>query len=126
MRRREFITLFSSAAWPFVARAQLAMPVIGYLAAGSPNKPFIAAFHEGLQEGGYVEGRTAAIEYRFANGQHDQLSALATDLVGRGVTVIFAEGGPQAALAAKQACDAGVPRARQRPGSAATRQTSAR
>lgn len=106
MRRREFITFFGSTAvgWPLAARAQQpVMPVIGYLAAGQPNKPFIAAFHEGLKEVGYVEGQTIAVEYRFANGQCEHLPALAADLVGRRVTAIFAEGGPQAALAAKQA-----------------------
>jgi putative tryptophan/tyrosine transport system substrate-binding protein len=106
MRRRDFIKRIAGSAavmWPLAARAQSAKPVIGYLAAGQPNKPFIAAFHEGLREGGYVEGQTIAVEYRFANGQSEHLSALAADLVGRRVTAIFAEGGPQAALAAKQA-----------------------
>ena len=79
------------------------MPVIGYLAAGLENKPLTAAFLAGLKDGGYVEGQNVAIEYCFANAQFDRLPALAIDLVARGVTVIFAEGGPQAALAAKQA-----------------------
>ena len=79
MRRREVITLCSAAAmWPLVVHAQSAMPVIGYLAGGSPNKPYIAAFHEGLREGGYVEGQNVAIESRFANGQYERLPALAT------------------------------------------------
>jgi len=82
------------------------MPVIGYLAFGSPNEPFIAAFRQGLKEGGYVEGQSVAFEYRFANGQYNQLPALAADLVGRRVAVIFTEGGPQTALAAKQATGA--------------------
>jgi ABC-type uncharacterized transport system substrate-binding protein len=105
MRRREFITLFSGVAamWPLIAHAQSAMPVIGHLGGGSPNKPYITAFHQGLKEGGYVEGQSVTIEYRFANGQYDRLPALATDLVGRGVTVIFAEGGSAAGLAAKRA-----------------------
>ena len=79
------------------------MLVIGYLAAGLENKPLTAAFLAGLKDGGYVEGQNVAIEYCFANAQFDRLPALAIDLVARGVTVIFAEGGPQAALAAKQA-----------------------
>ena len=82
MRRREFITLIAAAAWPVAARAQLAMPVIGYLAGGSPNKLYIAAFHQGLNEGGYVEGQNVAIESRFANGQYERLPALATELAG--------------------------------------------
>jgi putative tryptophan/tyrosine transport system substrate-binding protein len=105
MRRREFITLFSGAAtmWPLVAHAQSAMPVIGHLGGGSLNKPYIAAFHQGLKENGYVEGQSVAIEERFANGQYDRLPTLATDLVGRRVTVIFADGGSAAGRAAKQA-----------------------
>jgi putative ABC transport system substrate-binding protein len=105
MKRREFITLLSGAAgmWPVVARAQSAIPVIGYLVGGSPNKPYLAAFHQGLKEGGYVEGQNVAIEYRFANGQYSRLPALATDLAGRGVTAIFAEGGSNSAKAAKAA-----------------------
>jgi putative ABC transport system substrate-binding protein len=105
MRRREFITLCSSAAamWPLVVRAQSAMPVVGYLAGGSPNKPYIAAFHDGLREGGYVEGQNVAIESRFADGQYERLPALATELAGRGVAAIFAEGGSATGRAAKQA-----------------------
>jgi putative tryptophan/tyrosine transport system substrate-binding protein len=106
MRRRDFIKgiVGSGAAWPLAAHAQQSgMPVIGYLATGLPNKPFIAAFNQGLKEGGYVENQTVAIEYRFASGRPDQLPALATDLVGRRVAAIFAEGGPQSSLAAKHA-----------------------
>src|SRR5208337_3595022 len=105
MRRREFITLLSgvAAVWPLAARAQSAIPVIGHLHGGSPIEDYIAAFHQGLKEGGYVEGQNVAIEYRFANGQYDRLPALATDLVRRGVTAIFAEGGSAAGLAAKHA-----------------------
>jgi putative ABC transport system substrate-binding protein len=105
MRRRDFIALISGAATmrPLVALAQSAMPVIGYLGGGSPNKPYIAAFHQGFKEGGYVEGQNVAVEYRFANGEYGRLPALATELAGQGVTAIFAEGGSATALAAKQA-----------------------
>jgi ABC-type uncharacterized transport system substrate-binding protein len=105
MRRREFIRFFAGAAvmQSVAIRAQSAVPVIGYLGGGSPNKPYVAAFHQGLKEGGYVEGQNVAIESRFADGRYDQLPALATDLAGRGVTAIFAEGGSAPGRAAKQA-----------------------
>jgi ABC-type uncharacterized transport system substrate-binding protein len=108
MRRREFIAgLGSAAAWPPVARTQqAAMPVVGVLHQATFSelrRPLIEAFHRGLAEIGYVEGRTVAIEYRWAEDHYDRLPALAADFVRRQVAVIVALGGTPAALAAKAA-----------------------
>jgi len=107
MRRREFLGLVGGAAvaWPLSARGQPAMPIIGLL--GSASLALWAtrmhAFHQGLRETGYVDGRNVKIEYRWAEGRNDRLPALAADLVGRRVTVIVAPGSTPAALAAKAA-----------------------
>ena len=91
---------------PFRARAQKrALPVIGYLAPENPTAfaSRLGAFRQGLAEGGYSDGRNVAIEFRWAEGQHSRLKALAAELVDRRVDVIVAPGGAPAAIAAKAA-----------------------
>jgi putative tryptophan/tyrosine transport system substrate-binding protein len=109
MRRRDFLGILggAGAAWPVVARAQQAMPVVGFMMAGSRAalRDQITAFEAGLREMGFSEGQNLAFEYRFAEGQFDRFPAFASDLVHRQVSII-ATSSPQGALAAKRATTA--------------------
>jgi putative tryptophan/tyrosine transport system substrate-binding protein len=106
MKRREFITLIGGAAatWPLAAGAQQKLPTIGFFSAGSAAalRDWVAALVQRLRELGWIEGRTVAIEYRWADGHDERLAEIAAELVRRKVDVIVTHSaGP--VLVAKQA-----------------------
>jgi putative ABC transport system substrate-binding protein len=104
MRRREFITLIGgAAAWPFAARGQQAMPVIGFLRSASltDSTHIVNAFRQGLQEAGFVEGQNVTIEFRWADNNLDRLPSLVGELIALRVAVIIAN--TPSALAAEAA-----------------------
>jgi putative ABC transport system substrate-binding protein len=94
--------------FPAAAGAQSVSPTVGFLHGASPSYlgQFVDALRDGLRESGYVEGQTLNVEYRWAEGHYDRLSALAADLVDRRVAVILAMGGTEPARAAKAATSA--------------------
>ena len=106
MRRREFIALAGGmAVWPLAARAQQpAITLLGFLSNSSPDDSAsrAAGYRRGLNEAGYIEGQSVAIEYRWVEGHYDRLPPLAAELVQRRVAVIGADG-IEPALAAKEA-----------------------
>jgi putative tryptophan/tyrosine transport system substrate-binding protein len=107
MRRREFIAgIGSAAAWPVTAWAQQpTIPVIGFMSARSPEDTVevLKAFHNGLEQGGFIDSRNVNIEYRWARGDYSRLPVLATELLGRHINVLVATGGDASARAAKEA-----------------------
>jgi len=112
MKRREFIALLggATAAWPLAASAQqVTVPVVGLLLSGSrvSSEHVLREFHQGLAEGGYLDGRDVALEYRWAEDRNESFPQLAAELVQHGVNVIAAVGSP--AVAAAKAATTTIP-----------------
>jgi putative ABC transport system substrate-binding protein len=105
MKRRELLGLIAvGVAWPVVGRAQQkTVPLIGFLSSRSPqdSKPHLEGFLRGIEAFGYIDGKTVRIEYRWANGQYDQLRRLAGELAALKPAIIAAAGGAPSARAAK-------------------------
>jgi putative tryptophan/tyrosine transport system substrate-binding protein len=108
MKRRQFITLLGSTAvaWPLTARAQQPgkLRTIGFLGQStrSAASEWVAAFAQRLRELGWIEGRTVAIEYRWAEGREERFAEIAAEFVRLKVDIIVTSGTPQV-VAAKQA-----------------------
>ena len=108
MRRRDFITFLAGGmtVWPLAGRAQQKpMPVIGFVHLHSPQltREYLAAFHRGLVDAGFVEGKNLQIEYRWGEGHNDRLPTLIAELVERPVSVLVVLESTLGALAAKAA-----------------------
>jgi len=105
VKRRDFITLLGgAAAWPLAARGQPKLPSIGFLGATSPTVfgQRLPAFVQRLRELGWIEGRTIAIDYRWAEGSDERAAEIAAEFVRRKVDVIVTSA-TNPVLAAKQA-----------------------
>ena len=104
MRRRELLALLggTAAAWPFGARAQQAVPTVGFIrsSAEAGFDHLVAAFRLGLSDAGYVDGRTAKIEFRWGDGSNERLSTLAKELVRNDVKVIVSNASAMKAVMA--------------------------
>src|SRR6201987_4211806 len=99
MRRRDFLTFLGcAAAWVSTARGEEPLHVVGFLSAFfAPGMPgALAAFYQGLKETGFFEGKNISVEFRWADGRYDRLPSLAAELVGRNVSVIWANDLPSA------------------------------
>jgi ABC-type uncharacterized transport system substrate-binding protein len=107
MNRRSLMTLLGgAAAWPVVARAQQALPVVGLISSGTrTDARNLAAFNAGLAQSGFVDGQNVSVEFHWLGGQFEQASALIADFVRRRVAVIATPAGVAAALAAKAATE---------------------
>ena len=107
MRRRDLIqaTLILGVVRPLAARAQSAIPVVGFMSGRSPNDSayLIAAFWQGLADAGFIEGQSVVVEARWAEGDYDRLPALAADLVARKAAVLIGVGGDVSAVVASKA-----------------------
>ena len=110
MKRRAFLSGLGGAAvaMPLAARAQQALPVIGFLHSADAQSfaAQLKAFQQGLKEGGFEERRNLTVDYRWAEGHNERLPALAADLARLNVAVIVSVGGNASNLAAKRATDA--------------------
>jgi putative tryptophan/tyrosine transport system substrate-binding protein len=112
MKRREFTALLGGAAatWPMVARAQQAMPVVGFVSGRSPGSDvyLVEGFRRGLRENGFTEGQNVALEFRWADGRLDRPPAMTAELIERKVAVLFA-GAADVATGALRVASAIVP-----------------
>jgi putative ABC transport system substrate-binding protein len=113
--RRQFISALggTAATWPLAARAQQAasIPAIGWLSGRSSETDALVlpAFHRGLNEQGFAEGRNVTIEYRWAEGRYDRIPALVADFVLRSVNIIVVAGVDERSYLTVQAATSSIP-----------------